>query len=404
MDNAHERVHIKGANVIGDRLRQARLAAGLTLDALVERLDQPITKQALSKYERGLSQPPASRLNDLAKALGVRVSFLLSEAPARVHWRGFRKHASLPVGEMERLTARAEKRLEDEFSLRELFGIGATHDVPVDSGMPDIDGADAAAEHLRDAWALGDGPIDGLIETVEEHGAIVISWSEDDDRFDGLSGITDDGRPVIVVNAMRAADRIRFDVAHELGHLVMRPLMEERENETLAHRFAAAFLVPKEAVLRELGSHRSALSFPELGLLKQRWGLSMQAWVRRAFDVDVIDRREYQAANIEFRSRHWHRVEPFSFDRIEEPVLLRRLLWRAITERVLTSQQARTVMPELDREPEARLSSRTPTFRDLAHMGAQERRAALVIIGEPSVDLEELADWDAASNDVEQLG
>jgi len=390
------------ANVIGVRLRQARLAAGLTLDALVDRLDRPITKQALSKYERGLSQPPASRLNDLARALGVRVSFLLSEAPAHVHWRGFRKDASLPLADMERLTARAEKRLEDEYSLRELFAIGAAHDVPVDSGFPDIDGADAAAEQLRRDWALGDGPIDGLVETVEGHGAIVISWSEDDDRFDGISGITDDGRPVIVVNAMRAADRIRFDVAHELGHLVMRPAPEEEQNELIAHRFAAALLVPKEAVLRELGSHRSALSFPELGLLKQRWGLSMQAWVHRAVDFGVIDRREYQATYNEFRSRHWNKVEPFSFDRTEEPVLLRRLLWRAITERALTSQQAQAVMPELEQKREARLFLKTPAFRDLAQMGAEERRAALAFIGGPSVDLEELAEWDATNDDLVQ--
>ena len=46
--------------MIGDRMRQARLAAGLTLAEVAERLEtagQPITRQGISKYEHNRSMP-----------------------------------------------------------------------------------------------------------------------------------------------------------------------------------------------------------------------------------------------------------------------------------------------------------------------------------------------------------
>ena len=78
--------------MLGERLRQARLAAGLSLEGLAERLDRPVTKQALSKYERGLSQPPPSRLADIAAALNVRASSLFAESDVQIEWVGANTH------------------------------------------------------------------------------------------------------------------------------------------------------------------------------------------------------------------------------------------------------------------------------------------------------------------------
>ena len=58
-------------------------------------------------------------------------------------------------------------------------------------------------------------------------------------------------RPVVVLGADKGqSDRSPFDAAHELGHLVLhRPEHAgTREVETQAHRFAAAFLMPADAI------------------------------------------------------------------------------------------------------------------------------------------------------------
>ena len=57
--------------MIGDRIRQARLAAGMTQDDVVTRLAEaghPITKAALSKYEKKKSEPKQALLLLLARA------------------------------------------------------------------------------------------------------------------------------------------------------------------------------------------------------------------------------------------------------------------------------------------------------------------------------------------------
>ena len=57
--------------MIGDRIRQARLAAGLTLDALGQKVG--VTHTAIQKYEKGVLTPPSSQLLKLARACGTRV-------------------------------------------------------------------------------------------------------------------------------------------------------------------------------------------------------------------------------------------------------------------------------------------------------------------------------------------
>ena len=66
--------------------------------------------------------------------------------------------------------------------------------------------------------------------------------------------------------------------------------VNERTEENLAHRFAASFLVTATTARRELGVKRRHLDFRELAMLKQKHGLSMQAWILRAADLAIIER------------------------------------------------------------------------------------------------------------------
>ena len=72
--------------MIGARIRQARLRAGLSLDALRDALGNlgcSITKASLSKYERDESRVPATMLFKLAQS-------------AAKGWRKLRGHQHIP--------------------------------------------------------------------------------------------------------------------------------------------------------------------------------------------------------------------------------------------------------------------------------------------------------------------
>lgn len=375
------------------RLRQARLAAGLSLDELTERLRSPVSKQALSKYERGEARPLPTRLIDLAEALNVDAAWLLTTPSVAVSWVAYRAHHALTQERRKEVTARAEQRLESELWLRSLFSVGPTHDVPTNLEVETLDAAERAAERVREAWGLGDAPVANVMETLEARGVVVMGFSADA-KFDGLSGWANEHVPVIVVNSARSMDRIRFDAAHELGHLCVASTATPKAQESFAHRFAAAFLVPRSAVQRELGARRSALSIPEMGLLKRQWGLSMQAWFRRAKDLDVIGYDHYVSLNTHFRRRGWHLQEPYVYEGDETPALLRRLTWRGLAEHVLTDHDAHRVLPELDLTPEATLLDVPVSLRDLAERPLSERDAAIAA-RPPIVELDEVSEWDA---------
>ena len=331
--------------MLGGQLRKARLAAGLSLEDLAARLDRPISKQALSKYERGVSEPTSSRIEELAAALNVSVSALLTESAVNIHWVAYRKLARMSKARQARVTEAATKRLVDEIRLRSLFHLGERRDLPGPIAVQNLRDCDYAAATLRMSWNLGDRPVDSLITLIEDHGTAVLAWPEEW-GFDGLSGWANQ-TPVLVLNAAVPPDRLRLNAAHELGHLVMESTGDAQQDEEFAFRFAASFLVPAEAARRELGPQRRGLSLDELGLLKQRWGLSMQAWIRRARDLEIISTDMYRRLNVQFRQAGWNRHEPFVYAGNESPALFQRLVLRALSEHMVTMEEADQLHPGL---------------------------------------------------------
>ncbi|MDZ7844749.1 MAG: ImmA/IrrE family metallo-endopeptidase [Anaerolineales bacterium] len=98
------------------------------------------------------------------------------------------------------------------------------------------------------------------------------------DHFDALVFWANERIPVIVVKGGIPGDRQRFNLARELGHILL-DLSDNVDEEKAAHRFAGAFLVPRQKAIEELGEHRQRLSVQELHILKHKYGLSMQAWI-----------------------------------------------------------------------------------------------------------------------------
>ena len=69
--------------------------------------------------------------------------------------------------------------------------------------------------------------------------------------------------PIIVVKHSDWGERKRFTLAHELGHMVLDPNPDVNA-EKASHRFAGAFLMPAEALWREVGKHRTSIGLGEL--------------------------------------------------------------------------------------------------------------------------------------------
>ncbi len=396
-----------GANMIGLRIKQARLANGLTLDALAERMStagHPITKAALSKYELSKSVPRATFLVALAELLGVRTSYFVEEEKATVNWIAFRKLSKMPQKKQEQVKAFASHVVENQLWLQETLFPEQRTNLPEPQNALALEDAERIAGELRSAWNLGDAPIDSLTSLVEDNGGVVIPCSEISRGFDGLAGRSNRGFPVAVVSMQVPDDRRRYNLAHELGHLLMKcEGLAPRDEEQLANRFASALLVPAHAALQELGSKRRQLDLNELGILKRKYGFSMQGWVRRARDLEIIDDAHYRSLCIIFSKNHWKKMEPVPFHGKEDPTRLRLMTLRALAEGLITRDRAEQICPGCTRELEAVGPARKLSAQDLRRMPKEQRDAILAaaasIAAEDYVANRALTDFEAFGED-----
>lgn len=364
--------------MVGQRIKHARIAAGMTQDEVVEALgaaDVKLTKGGLSKYERGGSIPPASVLRSLARVLAVDSHYFLEERPVELEWVAFRKAARLAKKKQERVKALAESHVEVFLSLLHALEPGKKRKpLPARAPVADPDDAERSAEALRKYWRLGEQPIESVTAAIEDGGGVVVEADGDDGQFDGLSGWANGTVPVIVVSRTTADDRRRFSLAHELGHLIMEVgKVDSKTEERLAHRFAAAFLVTAATARRELGEKRRHLDLRELAMLKQKHGLSMQAWIFRAADLNIIEESHARTLFTEMSARGWRREEPVEFNGQERPQKLRQLTVRAFAEGLLTTTQAERICPGVTRDAPQDETTQGVSTRSLLRLTKTER-------------------------------
>src|SRR5689334_13677023 len=105
--------------MLGQRIKQLRLARGMSLDALATALGGAVTKQALSKYELGKAHPSARVLTLLASVLGVKASQLAAPPAVHMEFTSYRRRASLPKREQERVESQIVEALEQRIQLQD---------------------------------------------------------------------------------------------------------------------------------------------------------------------------------------------------------------------------------------------------------------------------------------------
>ncbi|EID14353.1 hypothetical protein MPHLEI_11464 [Mycolicibacterium phlei RIVM601174] len=193
-----------------------------------------------------------------------------------------------------------------------------------------------AAQHVRQVWRIEHGPIRHTVRLLENHGILVIFSPPQTASVDAYS-FDSHLRPVVVLNPMKHDYyRQRFDVAHELGHIVMHGDAEPggRIVEEQANRFAAEFLMPATQIQELLPSSMAGNTWTRLAMLKEHWGVSMQALLYRARRLGRLRDVSYRNAMTTISSRGWRRQEPGQVQTLEQPSLLPRAVELLVAESV----------------------------------------------------------------------
>ena len=281
-----------------DRISLARERLGLTGKELAERIGK--SPSAVSQFEHGVIQPDLETFVGISKALRVPPSFFTSRttAPPRIPLDTchFRARRSVSQRDRRRSVRLGELLMELAHTLEKEGVVFPENQVEAHTkSATSMEEVEEAASQLRQDWGMGFGPIPNMIQLLESKGVFVIPIYESCEKVDAFSTRYID-RPCVMLALSKTASRARFDAAHELGHLILHGDDVEPGNgeaERQANRFAAAFLAPREGFLEECPKRWSLSAFKES---KFRWKLSIQALVRRAYDLGRISRSSYTRA------------------------------------------------------------------------------------------------------------
>lgn len=310
------------------RLKQLRAKVGMTQGAFARELG--ITQSLLSQVERNERTATPTVLGAATLRFNLSPDYF-TKPPVSYNRQSlnFRRNvlsakaqdaAIYTFGDLERET----QDLLESVPFRNI----AIDTRPRETCLSLAEITDAAAQ-TRASLALDPlAPIPNVTRAFERAGIGVVPFDSDvvpTGKLDGISSPEDNGRHfVISVAAREAGDRLRFTVAHEGGHLVLHTRTRpdsETLRETEANLFAGAFLLPEKAIRPELSPDLTLLGYSKL---KAKWGVSIQAIIRRSLTLEVIDRDRYTSLMIQLSSRGWRTKEPVDVG-VEEPRLVPQL-------------------------------------------------------------------------------
>lgn len=338
--------------MFGQRLRLARKRAGLSMQALAERVTPGVSAQAISKYEADKMMPSSSVLVGLGKALGVSLDFLLGgqvKALQSVEWR---KNSTASAQDRVMAEALVIENLENYLAIEDILDLHPASDpftaLRVDS-LADEEAIDGKAREVRKVWTLGIDPIPSMTALLEDKGLTVIE-ADLPERINGMACHVEraDNPPaeVTVVARQTNVERKRFNLAHELAHRIItdtgNPALKK---ESAMNRFAGAFLIPREHLEEEAGRNRHGMTWIEIMRLKRTYGVSAAAMLVRLGQVGILSKAAVEYA-FKTYARSWRREEPKpiglceGFATFEKPQRFKRLVWRALGEKLISPVRA----------------------------------------------------------------
>jgi Zn-dependent peptidase ImmA (M78 family)/transcriptional regulator with XRE-family HTH domain len=285
---------------IGVAIRRQREAVGMTIIQLARLVN--VSRNTLTNYESGKTEPTASELVQMADALGCSLHDLLDGRSAPLPRFAFRAHKKLR--EDPSITVIAKKFLRAYTEIEAITGArltGALNRWGLDpEAVPKERWIETVAADLRKISNIRDTGPENIAGTLESMGVRCLFFSRDGRGLDGLSATQGSMRLVLLHNREKGIERTISSAAHELGHLVLHPelftqaadeVASDRDYEDEASYFAGCFLVPSDELVRAWHEeHLRRLPLVDaLLLLKRVFHVSFWFLYKRVSQVGLTD-------------------------------------------------------------------------------------------------------------------
>lgn len=322
----------------------ARESRGLSQAVLAEALDS--TQGYVSKIETGVLIVSDEKLEMLCGVLNYPPEFFFQSGPLMgvgISEIFHRKRQDVPQKLLTKIHAGVEIRIRHVAQLMRALELSCN--VPrfdIDEyGEPE-----EIARLTRAYWQLPRGPIPDLVQIIESAGGVVVPMDFETSKVDAISRWIAQLPPTFCVNKDTPKDRLRYSLAHEIGHMIMHG-NPSAEMEIEANRFASEFLMPERDIRPDL----IGLTLGKLAQLKRYWKVSMAALIHRAKDLGTITAHKARSLWVQMSSAGYKTYEPVELAADgEQPRLLAHMIDAHLQQLGYTPAQMRRVIPLCDEE------------------------------------------------------
>lgn len=279
----------------GDNLKILRNSLGYSLDDLAQKTEK--SRQFIHSLENSLRQPNNDMITKISMFLGVHPDYFSFKVMGLVTEDAihFRKLKSTSQAMRAKTVARAE------FICRAISVLDDFLNLPaIDIPFYISEDIEEVAEYCRNKWGLGISPVSNMVRLAEKIGIIVLNLEDISKEIDASSIAA--ARPIILRNLSKPSPcRHRFDVAHEIGHLVLHQgiVTGDKKTETEANRFASAILLPRQAMYQFFPKPiNNRIQWSKISEFKLYWKVSKAAIFYRARQLGLLNENQYKSAVI----------------------------------------------------------------------------------------------------------
>ncbi|HFL0359623.1 TPA: helix-turn-helix domain-containing protein, partial [Listeria monocytogenes] len=330
----------------GEKLQSVRELNGLSRKELADKLN--VSEQAIWQYENQYTVPKFEIANELKKIFNVKAQFFYSEPfitniskvesiAYRAEDRDARKKTKMETSFID-FTSYFLNKFESKLNLPNT-NIAQLRDesIKLYNKRSDSDNQvlqlEMIAENAREKLDVVTNS--DLLYRLELSGIYILEKNMGS-SIDAYSTWTNQEKPFIILgNKKKSAVRRNFDLAHELGHLLLHYKMdmdsltkdEHKKIEKEANDFASFFLLPKEQFLEDF-STISKKSNPDSYIdLKMKYMVSIGALEYRAYKLGLLTFEENRYFYAKLNQKDYKKSEPFDEDiAIIRPGKIRSLL------------------------------------------------------------------------------
>lgn len=335
-------------NIIASRITEAREARALSMGDLADSIG--VTRQSISKYERGIINPSPEVLQVISLKLKFPIDFFYKREIGTTAASSSLFFRSNNIPKKVKVACKYQIKWTDEIKKQlgyyvDFLGV----DIPtIDVDYEDLSGEDIEelALHVRKDWGLEDGPVDDLIGILENKGVIVSQFAANDFcSFKGIDAFSSwrDGTPYILYHStQKSAVRTRFSILHELGHLIMHSSILEDDSvkkevidfaDMQADRFAAAFLLPATSFPNEVRG--TSLIYFEI--IKQKWKVALSTIIKRCETLDLLSDNQLNYLKRQMTTKkYWYKEPLDDAITINGPEMLRDAVFLLTENQILT--------------------------------------------------------------------